>query len=90
MTDHRAILSTAGFSPEDIERIEALWSQVTELSSPAALDDLSVPYRVGACRAIDAHRFSGLPIVSWGGKSILLWQMTEREREAWKRKKPRR
>lgn len=44
---HRTWLEGFGFSAEDWRRIRLLAEDLTANMTPAALDDLSVPYRVG-------------------------------------------
>jgi len=82
---HREWLESFGFSPEDWGHIKAHAEEVRDLYTPAALCDLSVPIRVGACLPDEVSRFSGHFLGSCRGRALLYWPMTGREREAWAR-----
>lgn len=84
---HRRWLESLGFSAEDWRRIKNLAADVTPNYCPAALDDLSVPIRVGACRPNDRTRTTGRLLGSWRGVALLYWPMTERERETWAKRR---
>lgn len=83
---HAAWVASFGFSEADKRRIRLLADEVTENFSPPALDDLSVPVRVGACPA-DTRRWMGgelLGVVTnrAGLKvAVLYWRVTGRQRQ---------
>lgn len=88
---HAAWLETFGFSDLDKRRIRLLADEVTENYSPPALDDLSVPVRVGGTPVANRRWMGGdlLGVVtnSAGLKvALLYWKMTNREVEAWTKK----
>lgn len=89
---HAAWVAAFGFSDHDKRRIRALADEVTENFSPPALDDLSVPVRVGGT-PMENRRWMGgdlLGVVTnrAGLKvALLYWRMTNREREAWARRR---
>lgn len=90
-------IAAFGFSDRDKQRIRLLAEEVTEHSSPAALDDLSVPIRVGAC-LLEKRRHLGGEVLGTltradGVKIALLYWKISRgmEMEAWERRtEPRR
>ena len=87
---HRTWLKGFGFSDDDWRRIKNLAADVTPNYCPAALDDLSVPVRVGACLAGDRSRSSGRLLGTFDGRALLYWPMRESERESWARRRRRR
>lgn len=87
---HRAWLESFGFSDEDWRRIRLLASEVTEHAQPAALDDLSLPIRVGAQRLGDPGGSSGRLLGVIGGQAIRYWRMNSREIESWMLRRKRR
>jgi hypothetical protein len=81
-----------GFSPQDKARIRQLAEDLTDTYSPAALDDLSVPIRVGAVEAAWRTRFGGetLGVLSNAAGlkvALVFWRLTVRERDAWARRR---
>lgn len=72
-------------SSEDWLRIQAMCRTLTKNSGPAALEDLSVPLRVGCCWAGDERLFSGERMGLTRDKQIriLVWEMSDRERREW-------
>lgn len=90
--DHTSWIDSLGFSDEDKRRIRALADEVTENFSPPALDDLSVPVRVGGT-PMENRRWMGgdlLGVVTnrAGLKvALLYWRLDGRQREAWARRR---
>jgi hypothetical protein len=78
-------VAALGLGEDDWRRIQALALQATPLYTPAALDDLSQPIRVGACILGTESRLSGERFASWRGRALLVWAMNAREREEWAR-----
>jgi hypothetical protein len=74
------------FTRRDITRIKALAEKTTQLYTPAALDDLDVPYRVGV-KLSGQGSTSGEILGQWNGRVLIWWAMNGREREAWERKR---
>jgi hypothetical protein len=62
--------------------------QVTETYAPAAVADLDVPYRLGACTPGHDGRSIGGVLGFWAGRMLLWWLMNGREREVWARRRP--
>jgi hypothetical protein len=91
-TERQAFLRSFGFSGRDLVRIRAMAETVTAAYVPAALNDLDVPFRVGACMAGDERYSSGQVLGLWAGRALLWWGMNGREKEVWARrpKGPRR
>ncbi|MFN4176408.1 hypothetical protein [Phenylobacterium sp.] len=87
---HAAWLDGFGFSDRDRLRIRDFAEQVTPHLNPAALDDLSVPIRVGGCMADSVRHSNGdlLGVVQTrhGKVALLYWRMGNRELERWKRR----
>ena len=69
-------------SPEGFGRLLRLAHTVTPWNTPAALTDASPLWRVGACAAGEEGRFSGAPVGTYLGFTILAWRKSDREREA--------
>lgn len=84
--DRREFLKGFGFSRRDIVRIKALAEATTSNSIPAALNDLDVPYRVGAVMPPDRRHSSGEELGEWAGRTLLYWPMNGAERERWARR----
>lgn len=86
MTDavRKAFLAQFGFTKRDIVRIRLMAEESTGSYTPAALNDLDVPYRVGVS---DGGGTSGDVLGQWKGRTLLWWPMHERERDAWARKR---
>jgi hypothetical protein len=85
---HKAFLRGFGFSRRDIARIKAMAETCDGRSAPLALNDLDVPYRVGACMPGEESRGSGSYLGQWQGRSLLFWgPMTGRELEEWRRRR---
>ena len=82
----QAFLRGFGFSRRDIVRIKALAEATTGNGIPAALNDLDVPYRVGAVMPQDRRHSSGEELGEWAGRSLLYWPMTGAERDRWARR----
>lgn len=91
--EHRAFLLGFGFSRRDIVRIKAVAEATTAHYSPAALNDLDVPFRVGACWPGEERHSSGRRLGEWAGRTLLYWEMSEgtaeRQRWAGRRRGPR-
>jgi hypothetical protein len=86
--ERQAFLRQFGFTKRDIMRIQALADEVTQTYRPAALNDLDVPYRVGAQLAGEAGGgTNGEALGQWNGRILVWWAMNEREREAWEKKR---
>ncbi len=83
----RRFLRSFGFTPRDVLRIQRLAESATNGFLSKALDDLDVPYRVGACMPAEAARFSGQVLGEWAGRTLLWWRMNEREEEIWRQKR---
>jgi hypothetical protein len=85
MTDavRRVFLAQFGFTKRDIIRIRLMAEEATALYTPAALNDLDVPYRVGVAFGTS----SGEPLGKWNGRDLVWWPMYEREREAWEKRR---
>lgn len=88
---HRAWLESFGFSAADWRRIRLLAEGASPNYVPAALDDLSVPWRVGATMAADrrwsAGELLGVIEAPAGRVAVLAWAMTEPERSRWARRR---
>jgi hypothetical protein len=77
--------NTLGLSATDVARIQAHAELTTPDHQPAALNDLSVPYRVAACMPGREGYFSGELLGSWAGRTLLYWPIRAgREMEEWK------
>jgi hypothetical protein len=80
-----------GFTKRDTARIKAMAERTTRNNNEVALNDLDVPFRVGACMIGDERHSSGLVLGEWAGRSLLYWEMTGAERDHWasRRRGPR-
>jgi hypothetical protein len=87
--DRKAFLKSFRFTRLDLIRIKALAEATTENYSPSPLDDLDVPFRVGACMPGGEKFSSGELLGSWAGRRLLYWAMNEGERTAWDRRRRR-
>jgi hypothetical protein len=85
----RAFLKSFGFTPRDVRRIQAVAEATTKLETPASLDDLDVPFRVGACMPGREGYSTGKILGEWAGRSLLYWPMNDREQEVWERSRRR-
>jgi hypothetical protein len=83
----RTFLKSFGFTKRDVRRIQAMAETVEHGYAPAALADLDVPYRVGACMAGEETRTSGKYLGEWAGRTLLWWEMNEREADLWRRRR---
>lgn len=81
----RQFLKSFGFTRRDIARIKALAEAVTVNHSPAALADLDVPVRVGACMPGSERYLSGEVLGEWAGRVLVYWRMHPAEVERWAR-----
>lgn len=81
----RQFLKSFGFTPRDIRRIQALAEATTGGEVPAALNDLDVPFRVGACMPGMEGYSTGKVLGEWAGRALLFWEMNGREVEVWRR-----
>lgn len=81
----RRFLKSFGFTRRDITRIKAMAEATHDGYAPKALDDLDVPVRVGACMPGQESYSSGRVLGDWAGRSLLYWEMNDREAEAWRR-----
>lgn len=86
---HRRWLESLGLSARDWARIKRLAERTTPHRGTAALDDLDVPCRVGACMLGEESRFSGRLLGVYRGRALLWWPMSEPERQAWRRARRR-
>jgi hypothetical protein len=84
---HKAFLKSFGFTKRDVRRIQAMAETVEHGEAPAALADLDVPFRVGACMPGQESRSTGKYLGEWAGRTLLWWEMGERETEVWRRKR---
>jgi len=83
----RRFLKSFGFTRRDVRRIQAMAETCSVGFEPAALDDLDVPYRVGACLPAAEGYSSGKLLGEWKGRSLLWWPMNEAEEREWRRKR---
>lgn len=84
---HREFLLSFGFTRRDTARIRAMAERCTPSHGIVALNDLDVPFRVGACMVGDERHSSGLVLGEWAGRSLLYWEMTGVERDHWARRR---
>lgn len=82
--NRRAFLLGFGFTRRDIVRIKAMAETVTPTRGAEALNDLDVPYRVGACWPGDERHSSGQVLGEWAGRTLLYWEMRGSERDRWR------
>ena len=82
----KAFLKSFGFSRRDITRIRALAERDAAGEAAAALGDLDVPVRVGACEPGREGYSTGRPLGTWAGRTLLWWPMNSREQEVWRRR----
>ena len=89
--DRRAFLIGFGFSRRDVVRIKAMAEATTANSIPKALNDLDVPFRIGACWPGSERYSSGKVLGEWFGRTLLYWEMSGSERDRWasRRRGPR-
>jgi hypothetical protein len=85
--ERKAFLLGFGFTRRDVARIKAMAEKVTTNHCPAALNDLDVPYRVGACWPGDERHHSGRVLGEWAGRTLLYWEMAGVERDHWARRR---
>lgn len=81
----RQFLKSFGFTKRDVRRIQAIAEATEPGDQPAALADLDVPYRVGACMPGHEGYQSGRVLGEWAGRTLLWWPMNKREEEFWRR-----
>jgi hypothetical protein len=88
---HREFLRSFGFTRRDTARIRAMAERVTPNHPEVALNDLDVPYRVGACIRGEERHSNGLLLGEWAGRTLLYWEMKGFERDHWaaRRRGPR-
>jgi hypothetical protein len=84
---HREFVLSFGFTKRDATRIKAMAERTTSGSLPVALNDLDVPYRVGACMLGEERHSSGLVLGEWQGRALLYWQMTGAELLHWRNRR---
>jgi hypothetical protein len=84
----RAFLLGFGFTKRDITRIKAMAEATTQNYAPRPLNDLDVPYRVGAAWPGTDLRTSGERLGHWSGRVLLYWPMTGAELERWQARRP--
>ena len=89
--DRRAFLLGFGFTKRDIVRIRAMAEATTINYTPAALNDLDVPFRIGAAWPGTERHSSGQVLGEWAGRTLLYWEMAGSERDRWasRRRGPR-
>lgn len=70
-------------------RIQAMCRSLSRTFGPAALEDLSVPLRVGCCLAGDEWHYSGerMGLTKDGKIQILVWEMSDRETREWRERR---
>jgi hypothetical protein len=85
----RRFLASFGFTRRDVRRIQAMAETCEPTYAPAALDDLDVPYRVGAIWPGQEMRSTGQYLGEWNGRTLLWWPMHAAEEDAWRRKRAR-
>ena len=86
--ERRAFLLGFGFTRRDLVRIKAMAEATTPNYTPAALNDLDVPFRIGACWPGGERHSSGQLLGEWAGRTLLYWEMVGREREVWAGRRP--
>ena len=86
--DRRAFLLGFGFSKRDLARIKVMAEATTARSLPTTLNDLDVPYRIGACWPGDERHSSGKVLGEWAGRTLLYWELNSGERGLWERRRP--
>lgn len=84
---YRDWLAGFGFSGEDWRRIKAMAAEMDGLNRPAALDDLSVPYRVGVTDLDIGGGTTGRVLGRLGDRLLLYWPMDERRYSEWARRR---
>jgi hypothetical protein len=85
---HAQFLRSFGFTKRDVLRIKAMAETVTLNYMPAALNDLDVPYRVGACIDGEERHSSGEVLGLWAGRKLLYWKMMGAEFDRWQARRP--
>lgn len=85
---HKRFVQAFGFTKRDVIRIKALAEATTANYTPAALNDLDVGFRVGAVWPGTEARSSGKVLGEWAGRTLLYWEMRDRELDLWKSRKP--
>jgi hypothetical protein len=81
----RQFLKSFGFTKRDVRRIQAMAELVDPTFAPQALDDLDVPYRVGAIWPGQESRSTGKYLGEWKGRTLLFWgPMEGREHDVWR------
>jgi len=83
----REFLRSFGFTARDIKRIQLHAESLRGDFLPAALNDLDVPYRVGACFPGHECYTTGQILGEWAGRTLLWWRMNAPEEEVWRRKR---
>lgn len=86
--ERKAFLLGFGFTRRDLVRIKAMAEETTPNFAPAALNDLDVPFRIGACWPGGERYSSGEILGDWAGRTLLYWRMVGREREVWAARRP--
>ncbi len=84
----RRWLRSFGFTRRDQARIKAMAETVTSNCGAASLNDLDVPFRVGACLHQDVGRSTGKILGEWAGRTLLYWPMVGMERDHWAARRP--
>ena len=69
--DRRAFLIGFGFTKRDIVRIKALAETAAANFTPAALNDLDVPFRIGAIWPGMERHSSSRVLGEWAGRTLL-------------------
>lgn len=69
----RERLGALGLGPNDVAKVRTLTAWPDAQSTPAALDDVSPRFRIGAKRAGERGGSSGTPIGEMNGWTILVW-----------------
>lgn len=85
--ERREFFRAFGFSKRDLVRIRAMAETTTANYTPAALNDLDVPFRVGAVWPGSKGGSSGKVLGEWAGRTLLYWEMTGSERDRWARRR---
>ena len=85
---HAEFVRSFGFSKRDTARIKAMAERTSGNHYEVALNDLDVPFRVGACMIGEERHSSGLVLGEWAGRTLLYWEMMGAERDRWQARRP--
>jgi hypothetical protein len=85
---HREFVLSFGFTRRDTTRIKAMAERTTPNKFEVALNDLDVPFRVGACMLGSERHSSGLVLGEWKGRALIYWEMRGMELDHWRARRP--